>query len=66
VSNTTYIVSRRNGTRAGCAAGRVRISITLTEEVFLTLRDRADAVHHSLSGEVALMIERDLARSREG
>jgi hypothetical protein len=61
--NTTYTASRRNGTRAGCAPGSRRISVTLSEETFHALRDRADAAHHGLSGEAAEAIERDLARA---
>lgn len=60
MSNETYIVSRRNGGRAGCAPGRVRICITLKEETFLALRDQADAAHHTLSGEAAEILTRDL------
>lgn len=41
MSNTSYVTGRRNGTRAGCADGRVRICVTLKEETFLALRDRA-------------------------
>lgn len=58
MSNTSYITSRRNGTRAGCADGRVRLSVTLTDETFQWLRDRAAGQAHTLSGEVALIIER--------
>lgn len=56
MSNTTYMASIRNGTRAGCADGRVRISITLTEETFLALRERADANHRGLSGEASELL----------
>lgn len=61
--NTTSLASRRNGTTAGCAPGSRRISVTLSEQTFQALRERADAAHHGLSGEAAEAIERDLARA---
>jgi hypothetical protein len=60
MSNTSYITAKRNGTRAGVAEGRTRICITLSEEVFLALRDRAAGRAHTLSGEAALIIEQKL------
>ena len=64
MSNVTYMASRRSGTRAGVAPGRVRICVTLTEETFEALRTRADANHHGLSGEAALIIEETLCIHR--
>jgi hypothetical protein len=63
MTNTTHLASKRQGTSAGCAPGSRRISVTLSEETFHALRDRADAAHHGLSGEAAEAIERDLARA---
>jgi len=57
MSNTTYIVSRRKGSSVGCADGSVRVSVTLRRETFHALRSRADAAHHTISGEVALIVE---------
>lgn len=65
MSNTSYMTSRRNGTRAGCADGSVRICITLSEETFRALRDRAAGRAHTLSGEAALLIEERLAKTQE-
>jgi hypothetical protein len=62
MSNTTYLASKRSGTRAGVAPGRVRLSITLSEGTFEALRARADAAHRGLSGEAAEAIERVLAQ----
>lgn len=64
MSNTTHLTSKRSGTRAGCADGRVRISITLTDEVFNALRDRAAGRGHSLSGEAAILIEQHVGDVR--
>jgi hypothetical protein len=58
MSNTTCMASIRNGTRAGCAPCRVRVSVTLKEETFQALRARADAAHRGLSGQAAVEIER--------
>lgn len=60
MSNITHMASRRNGTRAGMAPGSVRICVTLSEQTFRALQACADAAHHSLSGEAAEAIERDL------
>lgn len=60
MSYSTYIVSRRNGTRSGVAPGSVRVCVTLKEPTFLALRDRADAQHHTLSGEAADILAREL------
>lgn len=65
MANTTYLASGRNGTRAGVACGRVRLTVTLREDVFEALKARADKAHHGLSGEAAEAIERDLTRGRE-
>jgi hypothetical protein len=59
------MTARRNGTRAGCADGRVRICVTLTEETFLALRERASGRAHTLSGEAALLIEERLTDAQE-
>jgi hypothetical protein len=58
MSNTSYMTANRRGTRAGCADGRVRICVTLKEETFVALRDRAAARSHTLSGEAAILIEK--------
>lgn len=63
MSNTTYIVSRRTGGLGSCAAGKRRISTTISEATFQALQANADAAHHSLSGEASDAIERDLARA---
>lgn len=60
MTNTTHLASKRQGTVAGCAPGSRRISVTLSEQTFLALREAADAAHHGLSGEAAEAIERDL------
>jgi hypothetical protein len=57
MGNTSYITDRRVGTRAGCADGRVRIAVTLSEAVFQALKARAVKNNHSLSGEAANLIE---------
>lgn len=64
MANTTSLASRRTGTRSGVAPGRVRLSITLREDVFEALKARAAEAHHGLSGEAAEAIERDLTRGR--
>jgi hypothetical protein len=56
LSNTSYITGRRQGTRAGVAPGSVRICVTLSEQAFKALRARAEAAHHTLSGEAALIV----------
>lgn len=63
MSNTIYTTSRRNGTRAGCAPGSVRFSVTLKDKTFAAFKAQADANHHGLSGEAAEAIERDLKRA---
>ena len=57
MSNETYIVSRRKGSRVGCADGSVRVSVTLKQGTFEALRRRADAAHHTLSGELAFIAD---------
>jgi hypothetical protein len=56
MTNTTYIVSRRSGGRANCAPDKRRISVTVPEETFLALQQRADANHRGLSGEASELI----------
>jgi hypothetical protein len=56
MSNTTYLASRRAGSRTNCAEGKRRISVTLTEEAFVALRDRADRNHRGISGEASELI----------
>jgi hypothetical protein len=53
----TYMAARRTGTRAGAGPNSRRISVTLPEETFLTLRKRADMNHRGLSGEAARIID---------
>lgn len=64
MSNTTYIVSRRAGGRKSCARDKRRISVTLSAATFEALQARADANHHGLSGEAALIIEEKLTPTR--
>ena len=66
MANTTYLATKRSGTRSGVARGRVRLSVTLREDVFEALKARAAEAHHGLSGEAAEAIERDLTRGRKG
>lgn len=65
MANRTHHASKRTGTRKGVAPGRVRLSVTLREDVFERLKTRATEERHGLSGEAAEAIERDLARGRE-
>lgn len=57
MANTTYLASRRNGTRTGCGPGSVRLSVTIPEETFVALRERAGAAGHGLSGEIAEILK---------
>lgn len=60
----TYMASKRTGGRGSCAPAKRRVSVTIPEETFLALRDRADAAHRGLSGEVAEILTRELGPNR--
>jgi hypothetical protein len=56
MSNVTYLASRRTGGRRSCAQDKRRISVTVPEETFLALRERADRQHRGLSGEASELL----------
>jgi hypothetical protein len=61
----SYTTARRQGTRAGVAPGSVRLCVTIKEDVFLALRERAVASTHTLSGEAADILTRELISAGE-
>lgn len=54
MANTSYMASRRNGGRA--APGSRRVNVTLHDQEFEALRQRADASHKGVAGEAADLI----------
>lgn len=64
MSNTSYLAETRTGTRS--AAGSVRLSVTLKDEVFVALRARAAASAHTVAGEAADIIATALSPSPAG
>ncbi len=65
MSNMTYMASRRSGGRTSCAPDKRRISVTISEEAFEALRERADEAHQGLSGHAAEILHAVLIR-RDG
>lgn len=58
MANTSYMALRRKGGKA--APGSKRVNVTLREEEFEALRERADASHRAVAGEAAVLIRAGL------
>lgn len=57
---TTYLSSRRKGSKVGCSSQTVRVSLTLTLDAFDELRSRAHQHHRSISRQAARLLVRAL------
>lgn len=63
---TTYLSSRRKGSKVGCSSQTIRVSLTLPLDAFDELRSRADQHHRSISRQAARLLIRALAEAPGG